>query len=80
MQPPRKMLKYTAKFKSIFVRNDIVNKISNLSNINSVNVPFLCAGGRGVPVPATITEQTKILRSINKAHGKLTGVNLVLHQ
>ena len=26
--------------------------------------------GRGMPVPATITEQTKILRSINKAHGK----------
>ena len=38
--------------------------------------------GRGmpvpVPVPATITEQTKILRSTNKAHGKLTGANLVL--
>ena len=64
----------------MFVRNDIVNKISNLTNINSVNLPFLCAGGRGMPVPATITEQTKILRSINKAHGKLTGVNLVLHQ
>ena len=61
----------------MFVRNDIVNKISNLSNIN---VPFLCAGGRGMSVPATITEQTKILRSINKAHGKLTGANLVLHQ
>ena len=36
--------------------------------------------GRGMPVPATITEQTKILRSTNKANGKLTGVNLVLHQ
>ena len=34
--------------------------------------------GKGMPVPATITEQTKILRSTNKAHGKLTGVNLVL--
>ena len=33
--------------------------------------------GRGMPVPAIITEQTKILRSTNKAHGKLTGVNLV---
>ena len=28
----------------------------------------------------TITEQTKILRSTNKAHGKLTGVNLVLQK
>ena len=39
----------------------------------------MCRGegvGRGIPVPATITEQ-KILRSTNKAHGKLTGVNLV---
>ena len=27
---------------------------------------------KGMPVPATITEQTKILRSPNKAHGKLT--------
>ena len=36
--------------------------------------------GKGMPLPATITEQTKILRSINKAHGKLTGVNLVLHR
>ena len=36
--------------------------------------------GRGMPVPATITEQTKILRSTNKAHGKRTGVNLELHQ
>ena len=36
--------------------------------------------GRRVPVPATITEQKKILRSTNKADGKLTGVNLVLHQ
>ena len=33
--------------------------------------------GRGMPVPATITEQTKILRSTNKDHGKLTGINLV---
>ena len=33
--------------------------------------------GRGIPVSAIITEQTKILRSTNKAHGKLTGVNLV---
>ena len=55
-----------------------------MSNINIINVPFLCAGGKGwegvVPVPATITEQTKILGSTNKPHGKLTGVNLVLHQ
>ena len=37
--------------------------------------------GMGMPVPATIIEQTNILtsRSTNKAHGKLTGVNLVLH-
>ena len=35
---------------------------------------------RGMPVPATIIQQAKILRSTNKAHGKLTGVNLVLHQ
>ena len=44
---------------------------------------FMCRGegvGRGMSVPATITKQTKILRSTNKAHGKLTGVNLVLHQ
>ena len=46
----------------------------------------MCRGGGGggvgrvMTVPATITEQTKILRSTNKAHGKLTGVNLVLHQ
>ena len=64
--------------------NDIVNKISNLSNINSVNVQvFMCRGegvGRGMSVPDTITKQTKILRSTNKAHGKLTDVNLVLHQ
>ena len=33
--------------------------------------------GREMPVPTTITEQTKIFRSTNKAHGKLTGVNLV---
>ena len=62
--------------------NDIVNKISNLSNINIVNVPFFHVQGegvgRGMSVPAIITEQTKILRSTNKAHGKLTGVNLVL--
>ena len=40
----------------------------------------MCRGegvGRGMPVPATITEPKKILRSTNKAHGKLTGVNLV---
>ena len=40
----------------------------------------MCRGegvGRGMPVPATITEQTKILRSTNKAYGKLTGFNLV---
>ena len=47
MQPPKKKLKYTAYFKIIFVRNDIVNKISNLSNINIVNVLFVCAGGKG---------------------------------
>ena len=46
----------------------------------------MCSGkgvGRGMPVPATITKQTKIVRSTvtSKAHnGKLTGVNLVLHQ
>ena len=27
--------------------NAIVNNISNLSNINIVNVPLLCAGGKG---------------------------------
>ena len=47
MQPPKKILKYTAYFKSIFVRNDIVNTISNLSNIYIVIVSFLCAGGKG---------------------------------
>ena len=44
---------------------------------------YHCRGewvGRGMPKPATISEHTKILRSTNKAHGKLTGVNLVLHQ
>ena len=51
-------------------------KISDLSNINSVNVPFLCAGGRGMPVPVTMTEQTKTLRSTNKAHGKLLALIL----
>ena len=35
--------------------------------------------GKGVPVPATMTEQTNTFRSTNKAHGKLTGVNLVFH-
>ena len=35
--------------------------------------------GMGMPVPAIIIEETKILKSTNKAHGKLTGVNLVLH-
>ena len=34
---------------------------ANLTNINGANVPFLCAGGRGMPVPATITEQKKYL-------------------
>ena len=76
MQPPRKMLKYTALFKSIFVRKDIVNKITNMSNINIVNVPFLCAGGKGWEGGC----QCLPLRSTNKAHGKLTGVNLILHQ
>ena len=33
--------------------------------------------GRGIPVSAIITELTKILRSTNKTHGNLTGVNLV---
>ena len=33
--------------------------------------------GRGMAVHASITEQTKMLRSTNKAHGKLTSVNLV---
>ena len=43
---------------------------------------FMCRGrvGRGMPVPATITEQTKILKSTNKAHGMLASINLVLHQ
>ena len=46
---------------------------------------FLCRGkgwegGIAMPVPATITEQTNKFRSTNKAHGKLTDVNLVLHQ
>ena len=80
MQPPRKMLKYTALFKSIFVRSDIVNKISNLSNINIVNVPFLCAGGKeweGGCQCLPLSLSKKILRSTNKDHGKLTGVNLV---
>ena len=36
--------------------------------------------GGGVPVPATMTEQTKTLRCTNKAHGKLTGVNLLFYQ
>ena len=36
--------------------------------------------GEGMPVPATSTEQTKTLRSTNKAHGKLTGANLIFHQ
>ena len=41
----------------------------------------MCRGEGGCQaVPVTITEQTKILRSTNKAHGKLTDVNLVLHQ
>ena len=38
---------------------------------------FYVQGGRGMPVPATITEQKNLLRSTNKARGKLTGVNLV---
>ena len=36
---------------------------------------FMCMGegvGRGMSVSATINEQTKILRSKNKVHGKLT--------
>ena len=41
---------------------------------------FYVQGEKGMPLPATITEQTKILRSTNKAHGMLTGINLVLHQ
>ena len=43
----------------------------------------MCKGegmGKGVPVPATMTEQTNTFKSINKAFGKLTGVNLVFHQ
>ena len=32
--------------------------------------------GRGMPVPATMTEKTKILSYTNKVHGKLTGVIL----
>ena len=27
--------------------------------------------GRGMPVPATMNEHTKALRSTNKAHGKI---------
>ena len=34
---------------------------------------------KGVPEPASTTEQTKTFRSTNKAHGKLTGVNLVFY-
>ena len=30
--------------KVLFARKDIVSKISNLSNVNIVNVLFLCAG------------------------------------
>ena len=33
--------------------------------------------GRTMPVPATITVP---LRSTNKAHGKLTGINFLFHQ
>ena len=67
MQPLRKKLNHNAEFKSIFVRNDVVNKISNLSNIDIVNVLFSFAGrngvGREMSVPATITEQAKILQT-----------------
>ena len=35
--------------------------------------------GKGVPVSATMTEQTNTFKSINRAHDKLTGVNLVFH-
>ena len=64
--------------------NDIVNEISNLSNINIVNVPFLCAGGKAWEggcqcLPLSLSKQ-KYLDYINKAHGKLTDVNLVLYQ
>ena len=31
-------------------------------------------------IKLTMTEQTKTLISTNKAHGMLTGVNLVFHQ
>ena len=43
----------------------------------------MCKGkviGKGVSVPATMTEQTNTYISTNKYHGKLTGVNLVFHQ
>ena len=35
---------------------------------------------KGVPEPASTTEQTKTFRSTSKAHAKLTGANLVFHQ
>ena len=54
-----------------------------MSNLNIV-IPtfFMCKGegmGKGVQVSATMTEQINTFGSTNKAHGKLTGVNLVLH-
>ena len=36
--------------------------------------------GKGVPVPATMTEQTNTFCPANKAHGRLTGVSHVFHQ
>ena len=45
----------------------------------------MCKGkgmGKGAPVPATMsmTEQRNTFRFTNKYHGRLTGVNLVIHQ
>ena len=51
-----------------------------MSNIKIVNVSILCTGGKGMIVPATMTEPTKTVRSTNKAQVKLIGVNLVIHQ
>ena len=36
--------------------------------------------GKGVPMSATMTEQTNTFRSTSKARDRLTGVNLVFHQ
>ena len=51
----------------------MVRKISNLSNINIVNMLFLCAETRKawekeMPVPATMPEQIKTLRRRKNAY------------